>query len=76
MLELVVIGYLITYKYFISPDCSFKVSERPTKFTVNVSVVWVMSGSTTTPTWSLRSHRLCLTKIYKKSGLKSRLNNI
>ena len=65
-----------------SSNCSFKFSERPSKFAVNVRiVVFVNAQSTTTPTSSPHSQRLCqhmskqsatMPKMFQRSqGLRS-----
>ena len=38
------IGYVNILKFFILPDCSFKVSVKPSKFNVDVCLVIVMSA--------------------------------
>ena len=43
----IAIGYLNTPKYLFSPDCSFKICEKPSKFSKSVSIVIDHAGTVT-----------------------------
>ena len=43
-LKNVAIRYVNTPKFFISADCSFEVSDRPSEFAVDVGIVIVLSA--------------------------------
>ena len=55
----VAVEYLNTQNYFISADCSFKVSERPSKIAVNVQAVIAVSAQCP-PSHRLCWHRVCV----------------
>ena len=62
---IIAVDYVNTPKYFIFPDYSFKVSEKPSKCTVNVRIVIVVSAqSMTTPTQCPRSQPLCQHRVF------------
>ena len=58
-MQLLAIGFVNTSKYLFSPDCSFEICEKPSKFSKSVQVVFAVSAlSLTAPTPCPRSQRL------------------